>query len=772
MDLVITVSGNWIKKNKYVFNADSRGCRVLHLDENSTHEAFAKSVLDDYGLNEMSDHIQLSYIFSNKSLKTMAHDTPPVYVSNTRQLQGFVALKKIEQLRLCVEITENKDDRAREKTKTNFSFSSEVEASEVESRDDNYSGSYDDCSSEKEEKDNEIDCSSIVEGENQNVGGEDETGKEKEEDDEFDSRFDMFDDSDGASSEDDNFSSYGESPLEDEESPTIPPKKIYQNFSMSGSKESEEVLLRLEMSSLNLAVGQRYESKADLERRLKLLTVKDRFDYDVDISTRTLFIVKCWVDGCIWRVRASTKGESPAFYVCIYESNHTCSTTERSNRCRNATPDILGELYKNFLSDVGPAVRPTSVGIAITKQFGLKMEYWKSYRTLKFAREIVKGTPEIARLQIDENGKFMYVFLAFGASVNGFPFMRKVVVVDAFAVVDTENDDSWHWFFTQLKLLIHDDEGLAIISDRHNSIGKAITNVYPLASRGICTYHLYKNILGWYKEKDAFRLVKKAARCFRMSDFTQIFEEIEAINPALHGYLQRADVRLWTRVHFPGERYNLMTTNIAESMNRALSNARGLSIVRILESIRVMMTRWFAERREDARSQRTTLTRGVEKLLHGRVTAARDLAVQRIDDHHTEVKYGSSGESLHVVNLVERKCTCHRFELKKLPCVHAIEAAEYRNVSRISMCSPYYTSNYLVSAYAESVMPVDSAQPVPELVANQRCLPPTVRQPPGRPKKNRMKSTLEVALSNKRPRKEHTCSRCRQSGHNAKTCPM
>ncbi|CAN7048560.1 unnamed protein product [Brassica rapa subsp. trilocularis] len=225
----------------------------------------------------------------------MAHDTPPVYVSNTRQLQGFVALKKIEQLRLCVEITENKDDRARDKTKTNFSFSSEVEASEVEaseveSRDDNYSGSYYGCSSEKEEEDNEIDCSSIVEGENQNVGGEDKTGKENEEDDEFDSRFDMFDDSDGASSEDDNFSSYGESPLEDEESPTIPPKKIYQNFSMSGSKESEEVLPRLDMSSLNLAVGQRYE-----------------------------------------------------------------------------------KLYKNFLGGVDPAVHPTSVGIAITKQFGLKV---------------------------------------------------------------------------------------------------------------------------------------------------------------------------------------------------------------------------------------------------------------------------------------------------------------------------------------------------------------------------------------------------------------
>ena len=133
-----------------------------------------------------------------------------------------------------------------------------------------------------------------------------------------------------------------------------------------------------------------------------------------------------------------------------------------------------------------------------------QMDYWKSYRTLKFAREIDEGTPEcgfeslpsylymirranpstVTRLQIDELGRFMYVFLAIGASVNGFPFMRKVIVVNrmflngkykrtlltalaqdgnfqvltiAFAVVDTENDDSWHWFFTQLKFLILDD---------------------------------------------------------------------------------------------------------------------------------------------------------------------------------------------------------------------------------------------------------------------------------------------------------------------------
>ena len=67
MDPVIIVSGNWIKKNIYVFNTDSRWCRVLHLDEKTKREEFEKYVLDDYGLNEL------------RHQNTIAHDIPPVY---------------------------------------------------------------------------------------------------------------------------------------------------------------------------------------------------------------------------------------------------------------------------------------------------------------------------------------------------------------------------------------------------------------------------------------------------------------------------------------------------------------------------------------------------------------------------------------------------------------------------------------------------------------------------------------------------------------------
>lgn len=101
--------------------------------------------------------------------------------------------------------------------------------------------------------------------------------------------------------------------------------------------------------------------------------MRDRFDFDVSISTPELFIVRCWVDGCSWRVRASTYGDCPEFYVRKFDSEHTCSITERSARSRQATAAVLGVLYRDFIGDIDPTVLPRHVGIAINKQFGIKV---------------------------------------------------------------------------------------------------------------------------------------------------------------------------------------------------------------------------------------------------------------------------------------------------------------------------------------------------------------------------------------------------------------
>lgn len=190
----------------------------------------------------------------------------------------------------------------------------------------------------------------------------------------------------------------------------------------------------------------------------------------------------------------------------------------------------------------------------------------------------------------------------------------------AFAVVDSENDESWEWFFRQLSCVIPDDHGLAIISDRHNSIAKAIRTVYPQASRGICTYHLHKNIKLRFRGSETFGLVKKAATAYRLVDFNATFDIIKALYPDLHSYLVRADITTWSRVHFPGDRYNFTTSNIAESLNKVLNPARRYPIVELLDDIRLMLTRWYAARRKQAALMTTILTKGVEKALEVYIT--------------------------------------------------------------------------------------------------------------------------------------------------------
>ena len=47
----------------------------------------------------------------------------------------------------------------------------------------------------------------------------------------------------------------------------------------------------------------------------------------------------------------------------------------------------------------------------------------------------------------------------------------------AFAIVDSENDNSWIWFFVQLRKTLGIRDKLTIVSDRHQNIKLAIKEV-------------------------------------------------------------------------------------------------------------------------------------------------------------------------------------------------------------------------------------------------------------------------------------------------------
>ncbi|CAA7016307.1 unnamed protein product [Microthlaspi erraticum] len=573
-----------------------------------------------------------------------------------------------------------------------------------------------------------------------------------EEDDEG-MRYDCCDDPDGASSGDEEYgTTKGRFAQEEEEMFYLPPQKR--------GESSMPDFLQIERGSVELAVGQRYPTKKNLELRLKMLSVALKFDYNVGYSTPTLLTVHCWIEGCSWRARAPTLGSAPEFFIKSYVKDHSCSVTERSSRSRQAKPDLLGRLYSEFVGCVGPTVLPCHVADALNKRYGVKMDYWKAHHTLRFARQLVAGSSEsgyedlpaylymirranlgtLIMLDVDEEDMFKFLFIDFAASIHGFPHMRKVVVVDA--------------TYLQGKY-----KGTLLTASTQDGN----FNIFPIAFGVVDT----ENHESWEWTRECYGLVKKAASAYRLLEFNQLFAQIQALDPALHKYLVEADVRLWTRVYFPGNRYNFTTSNIAESLNNVLSPFRGSPIVQLLDAARALLTRWFAARRKNASLMKTTLTRGVEKLLESRVEDAKLGTAQEIDGHQSQV---TCGGVLHVVNLTEKKCTCRRFDLDKLPCVHAIAAAEAKGMSQIALAHTYFRRTSLYNSYAKNVMPRDVSFPVPENVIAKLCKPPVVHQPPGRPKNSRMKSALEVAMENKRPRKENTCGKCNKIGHNRATC--
>ena len=117
-----------------------------------------------------------------------------------------------------------------------------------------------------------------------------------------------------------------------------------------------------------------------------------------------------------------------------------------------------------------------------------------------------------------------------------------------------------------------------------------------------------------------------------------------------------------------------MTTNIAESMNRALRQARKLPITPLMESIRAMLQKWFHNSRISAERTNTPLTRRVSSILQKNSADSEIYTAEPVDKYVYHVKGGTKDR---VVNLTDKTCTYCRFKLDLIPCSHVCAAIRY-----------------------------------------------------------------------------------------------
>ena len=558
-----------------------------------------------------------------------------------------------------------------------------------------------------------------------------------------------------------------------------------------------------------IANGEVFDSKKELHSQLRRYAAANRFNLKVWKSDTSRFEVRCAVGECKWRLHAFKVTNTDFFRITRFDDKHSCSMEKRFSWNRKASAQFIGQHIKEKFRD-GRIYRPKQIIRDIQNELGITVNYHKGYRAKHIAMEEVHGSFEVSfsmlpyychmleetnpgtitNIKTDDENRFMYLFFSIKACIDGFnAAIRPVIAIDAtflkgsyggilfvavcqdgndqifplaFGVADSENDASWSWFLSRLHDTIGDVEDLVFVSDRKNSIVKAIATVFPNAYHGACFMHLERNMISIYKNKDLSIPFRKAAKAYRVNDHSFYMLQLSSISVGAHQYVVDAGEERWSRAFCPRKRYNIMTTNIAESMNNAVKDFRELPIVAMIDRIRDMMQRWFHDRRTVAASYDTQLTERVEALIGVSDESAQHMKVSPIAVYQFEVHDGKQNG---IVDLENRTCSCREFDLDQIPCAHALAAIKYRGLHYTTFTSPYYSTAYLLSAYSGEIHPVGHQGDwlVPADVANTIVLPPVARRPPGRPKKQRIPSIGEEVVRRR-------CRNCWRHGHNSQTC--
>ncbi|KAH9778230.1 SWIM-type domain-containing protein [Citrus sinensis] len=552
-----------------------------------------------------------------------------------------------------------------------------------------------------------------------------------------------------------------------------------------------------------------FESKEALQEKLKALAVKKRFQFKTPKSDKDLLVVVCMDDNCKWRLRASRLKSCNMFEIRKYYNVHTCSLDSQEKDNRQASSKLVGKNFRHKFDGASSTYKPADIMQDFQKEF--EISYHKAWRAREFAMEMVRGSPADSYhllpsymamvekknpgsrtfIEKDSANNFKYCFMAIGSSLRGFTScIRPVIAVDgtfmrgkykgtlfiatsldgnnqlypvAFGVGDSENDASWEWFFMKLRESIGDVPNLVFIYDRHGSIKKAIDKVFPTVGYGICTHHLKRNVNAHFKEVDVGALFELAAKAYRPIKFTQYMNVIRSVSLNVHQYLTDAGYEKWARSHFEGRRYGIMTTNIAESMNSVLKEARTLPIHKLMDCIIDKLQEWFAKRRDLAMDACTLMTTWVEKQLKGKLDKSHTYPVIQINFHEFIVKDGDLDGH---VDVLQKTCSCNEFQIDQFPCEHVVAVCKHmRNYSVYDLCAHYYSVNAWVTAYAESIYPVGPQEEwdVSEEVRAYVLSPPMKKREVGRPRTTRIPSQGEDIV-------HHKCSRCGLRGHNRLTC--
>ncbi|XP_077237107.1 uncharacterized protein LOC143878749 [Tasmannia lanceolata] len=313
-----------------------------------------------------------------------------------------------------------------------------------------------------------------------------------------------------------------------------------------------------------LTCGAMFADMKQFKQVVREYAIRQRFKFVKSKSTPKKYAVRCKEEGCKWRI----SGINNMTYVLVktFVPDHTCTTQLRGNDHPLVTSAWVAKTCLRLFD------RPEEIGTRIIREYikmhwGITISYRKAYIAMNIILEIKCGNVEdsyriLPALSVEMmrrnpgtymrvfrgrdlrprgDDRFVRLFWTFGPSIRSFNrTLRPIVLVDgthlrgkylgilliavgvdgnnglfplAFAVVETENEDSWRWFLRLVRenVMSAETNVFTICSDRQKGLMQAVPIELPNANHSYCMRHLAANFYSVFKDLLLKKLFWRAA---------------------------------------------------------------------------------------------------------------------------------------------------------------------------------------------------------------------------------------------------------------------
>ncbi|XP_048502680.1 uncharacterized protein LOC125498502 [Beta vulgaris subsp. vulgaris] len=226
----------------------------------------------------------------------------------------------------------------------------------------------------------------------------------------------------------------------------------------------------------------------------------------------------------------------------------------------------------------------------------------------------------------------------------------------------------------------------------------AVETVCPNTEVRFCVRHIWANFKLQFSGTTFKESFWRAARTSSRFTFIAEMEAIKFLSQDAYNYLVEIPPKYWARYAFLIRlKSNLSLNNLCETFNSAIKEARDKPIITFLEWIR------------------------------------------RVGEWEVDYEHDTF-----VVNLRDRSCSCNKWDMTGIPCIHAYACTLRIRGKPEDYVDPFHSKEKYMQAYGPYIKPMPEMKQW-EATEFPHPLPPPVRKMPGRPSpKKRKKEADEI----------------------------